>query len=277
MLCLCLGGVRSDEVLVYNRNGKAASTEMSTLIRSLGRANQFHEVNSGKMNPSAADEEKILRNLKPGDVWIQHARFVAVDRSGLRWINFVREPVDRTQSLYYYGIDPIRGLERAKEMLEKRRDVGICGCGGLEFDDCIRVRAAHKCPMHIESQLEPFCERKDNCTVQLAIQRAKHDFVVVGLVEEFELSIRLFEKLLPRFFTGATAHVRANAKRRHRYAGSATNRLTNTTRLGAVSKTTRGLLKAHATGYDDEIAFYNAIKKLFWSTAVAEFGSELRL
>ena len=132
-------------MLVYNRVPKAGSTSMTALIRALAEVNRFRTDYQpmGHYHPDDAQLAHDLSKLRAGDVYINHANFLAATRSNtfdplayskcafdqvnlssaacqegnpFYWFNVVRDPVEKMASSYYYGVDPLSN-PRAHELL----------------------------------------------------------------------------------------------------------------------------------------------------------------
>lgn len=289
-------------MLVYNRVDKTGSTSITELLRALAKSNHFQVRNHANYYPDDTQLALDLSRLRAGDVYVNHANFLAAtrtntvdplahsgcafDRMKLRqcgqpfyWFNVVRDPVERMASRFYYRVDQSKRGKQAVAELQKRKADPRCGCAGLEFDACVLMQVANGCVIRMQTQMGYFCEPKEErtpgvCKPELAIRRLEHSYAVVGLTDEPELTVRLLEARLPRWFGNASAR----AKRMKRaYQTSTFNPLTNTTMNGCVSKKAAALLARHAIGHSDEVAFYVAAKRLFWRRA-AEAGllSELR-
>jgi len=99
-------------------------------------------------------------------------------------------------------------------------------------------------------------------TRELATARARERYLLVGLTEELDLTVKLLEKLLPHFFAGATSLSSVP----HR-ATSLTNSLTNTSLNGAISNRARAQIAHKAKNYMDERLFYEDLKHHFFHRA----------
>ena len=125
------------------------------------------------------------------------------------------------------------------------------------------------CTLEIPSTIPYFCEPSEKCGLEVALERVRTSYTMVGLTEEMELTIAAFEVLLPHFFRGASAAHKALNRSR---VTSVVNPLTNTWMNGYVSSTARGHIARRAANYHDELKFYSEVKRLFWRRVV-----ELRL
>lgn len=99
-------------------------------------------------------------------------------------------------------------------------------------------------------------------TADLAFQRIRDQYLFVGLTEEFELSVRMLEKLLPRFFANATAvYNKMSPKKSHANTTPLQNPVTHTTMNGAISTYVRDILTEYNA---EEVGLYEKTKRLFW-------------
>lgn len=249
--------VSSQERVVYNRIGKAGSSSMISTLKALSKTNSFRVENHHNYNPSKAVMAQELGSLRNNTVYVNHAAFLNGTARDLKWINVVREPIARWSSLFYYEVD-ISLRRGAADALAMRAKDPICGCAGIEFHECIKVLSSHNCTMTVPSQIKSFCEDGEKCSRALATARARDSYLLVGLTEELEMTMKVMEKMLPHFFRGVTRIKKAPSK-----VTALTNRLTNTTMNGAIPDATRKLIQAHAVNYMDEHLFYEDMKKLF--------------
>ena len=89
----------------------------------------------------------------------------------------------------------------------------------------------------------------------------------IGIVEEYVLSLALFERLLPRWFANtSTAYARMPASMKS-HASQFANNLTGTSQAGAISNEARLILHGMKVVQDD-IRFYEAAVRRFWYDAV---------
>ena len=249
--------------LVYNRVNKAGSMFMINILRHLSRKHHFsiRVMNLSWYHPSRPTLELHLQSLPDDTVYINHAGFLSGAASDLRWINVVRDPVERWASYYYFAVDPaMRGEQAATSMLAERRSHPRCGCADLEFDHCIDVMYHNNCSIRVPSQISYFCDPGERCTGEQAMDRVRANYVFVGLTEELELTLIALQKLLPRFFTDAVSASRTV----NRHTTPVQNPLTNTTMNGCISNRARSQIAARSPNYAQEERFYQDVKRLFW-------------
>ena len=262
-------GLHRNFRLVYNRVDKAGSRTIRTLIANhLAPMNGFlvhdHNIES-EYFPGADTLRGALERLPSRAAYINHAGF-AGDLAPNTWsINMVRNPLDRASSSYYW----VRREDAISlEKVERLQSMGECGCWGLEFDQCVIVTVEQQCTHGVLDfkQWRYFCEPEEStCTVELAIHRMRTRYRVIGLTEEFDLTLRLLEHALPSWFQNASGiyHASRNA---FTHPTPWYNNLTGTTTTG-VSKRALSLLRGWPP-YRDEQLFYEEAVRRFWVDAV---------
>ena len=121
--------------------------------------------------------------------------------------------------------------------------------------------------------MSAFCAPSESsCSLEEAAA-ALGDYLFVGLMEEYDLTVRVLEALLPQFFEGASATYNDQDRRRPK-AGTTKNPVTGTLGLGAVSKSARAML-LNTPSCAQEARFYARAKRQFWLTAGRVFGTGL--
>ena len=189
------------------------------------------------------------------------------------WINMVRDPVEKDESSFYYGVSDER--TKAKLTLQARKDDKKCGCAYMEYDECIRLRMKNDCSLKFTlSELNYFSHIKPHWDTENkvetsgykadeAFQRILHNYRFVGLTEEFALSIKVLEVLEPRFFKGASNVYASHKSTEVTNASPLRNHVTHTYMTGAISSAVRSAL-SHAN--PEDVQLYYHVKRLFWWT-----------
>mmetsp|Transcript_24100 Transcript_24100/g.80123 ORF Transcript_24100/g.80123 Transcript_24100/m.80123 type:complete len:383 (+) Transcript_24100:103-1251(+) len=257
--------------VAYNRIGKAGSSFMISLLTLLSTKNHFTLDNHGNFAPSKDVLAQELRSLPNNTIYVNHAGFIPSE-GDLTWINVVREPIERWQSLHYYAVDPALRRDKAEQALAGRAKDAKCGCARLEFDECIDLLYHNNCPMQVPSQIQSFCEPGERCSRELATARAHERYLVVGLTEELALTVKLLEKVLPQMFDGAAS---LSSRGGHR-STNLVNGLTHTSLNGAISTRSRAQIAERSANYVEEKLFYEDAKRHFFAQAcrLGLLGSE---
>lgn len=272
--------------LIYNHVAKAASYSMLSVLKAAAQRNHF-KLSGPHPGEYARSTEALtaeLQTVEPGGAWVNHAATVTqlLNDPRFAWINVVREPLDRAQSLYYYEVDGnIRGSKAtAAYELRGSHPNPVCNCQRLEFSECVeqllltpscnftqgkagRGHIGHS--WAVDSQMRYFCEKRESCTFEAAT-RNYDDYLFVGISEELDLTLRVFEEILPSWFRGASSNPVP-----HSDAASNANRMAGTQHAGAVSKTARGLLMRDPF-IADEVRFYDFCRRKFWLAVVQVLG-----
>jgi dermatan/chondrotin sulfate uronyl 2-O-sulfotransferase UST len=278
--------------LIYNRVAKAGSTTMLALLSALSSINNFEIVSPGKVLqyfPTREHLSETLHNLPDNHVYVNHCAYLdGLPPDDYIWINMVRDPVELEESNFYYSVADSRLGGRVTREL-KRRHKDPCGCHAMEFDACIKsymVRDECSYRLSFNHSLKSyFTEASDNpcaknwpdeshCypanfTASMAFQRVQKSYFFVGILEEFELSVKVLEKTLPRFFANATSVLKSMTASEHHYNRTPpVNKRTNTSMGGAISTHVREALMYHNA---EDMKLYENIKRLFWWKVVKLF------
>mmetsp|Transcript_17780 Transcript_17780/g.54164 ORF Transcript_17780/g.54164 Transcript_17780/m.54164 type:complete len:323 (+) Transcript_17780:755-1723(+) len=274
-------GGGSDEgpsAIIYNAVPKTGSRSLELLTKELGKTRGFKvEVAAlGEYYPAEAEMRRTVRQTDP--IFYQnHARFFG-GAAGVSWISIAREPVDRLGSWFEFA-----------KMLKKGwgvRDRNDGGCRCTDgFDACVKhwMGMARPCLVTVDGremrsrqdmeraddhhfplpQWRHFCDWRPNCTVDDAIRNMQTGYAVVGLTGEYELTLQLLERELPRFYSGLFQLYnasRASPKTRNRMRHSTS---AHSSTAGAISTQARDWLH-RVDGFDSELRFYEAAKRHFW-------------
>lgn len=234
---------RSDhdqEGLIFNRVPKVGSEMIWALIDQLAKVNQFNSFSDsmdvknqrgGENNfmPQKATRENYVKILQENCTkpfsYVKHLNFLDLGEFGLPnpiYINFVRHPVDRVISWYYYKRTPwhlIKQKDNRTEMnsrvppiLELKQTFEECVLN--KYHECVfrpgqGVFSSHFGGAHY-SQIGFYCGHDMDCDefggrkgLNRAMQNVERHFAVVGVLEELDKSLEILENYVPRFFRDA--------------------------------------------------------------------------
>ncbi|XP_035684946.1 heparan sulfate 2-O-sulfotransferase 1-like isoform X1 [Branchiostoma floridae] len=206
----------NDQIVIYNRVPKTASTSFVGLAYDLCQRNGYNVIhlNTTRNSPimSIQDQERFVTNVtnwnaKKPVFYHGHLSYLEFGRFGLSqkpvYINIVRKPLDRLVSYYYFvrwGDDFRPHLRRNKHGDSKT------------FDDCVEQGEPDCAPEKLWMQVPFFCGHAVECWEpgnRWALEEAKRNLVanyfLVGVTEELEDFVMLLEAALPKFFRGATS------------------------------------------------------------------------
>nr|XP_054753124.1 uronyl 2-sulfotransferase-like [Lytechinus pictus] len=194
--------------VIYNRVGKCGSRSVLGVLRSLALKNHWHLVSSQVFNRtriSSTYEAKLVSTLNQVQrpyLYQRHLYFVDFRRYGAaqpKYINIIRDPLSRMVSQYYF--------QRFGD--GKSEDRNYQGDAMHQtFDECV-LQNKVECYGPRTFYIVPYfcgqdsrCREKTMWAVEEAIRNVKDNYVAVGLLEELEDTLKVFEKLVPEFFDG---------------------------------------------------------------------------
>lgn len=194
------------KIVFFIRIPKCASTSFVNVLKRLSSEGQFHLT----FNPSGAfnwDNSTTLKEAKQiykeshlSDrkyVYARHFYFVDFTKYGLNdftYVTIVREPVSRFVSSYhYYHFSSKLHIQAILD--PKHRDESLETCLNLGHEGCQR-----------NLMTKYFCGHKTVCkegsweALRIAKANIETHFLVVGIMEDMELSYKLIQHLLPDHF-----------------------------------------------------------------------------
>lgn len=198
--------------VVYNRVGKCGSRTMQNIIRVLAKRNDYNFYLSSVSNDtrpkvySLMNEVKLIQSLASPMLYSRHIHYINFHKYGVvapLYINLIRDPIARFSSNYHfkrYG-DMIDAKGRQLTFKEGERDMDINECILNNNPECMPARLWYIIPY--------FCGQAAFCRLPgvEAVRRAKmnvmENYLAVGVLEDFEGSLKVFQRLLPIHFDGA--------------------------------------------------------------------------
>lgn len=204
------------QYLFVVRIAKCASTSIVTLLQGLSRERGFPYIfhGSGAYNWDQREVESVEnvcrsrrrkqnggsmgRAITDTVVYIRHFYYTPFPGLGssVGYVTFVREPVARVVSSYfYYHFSSKPGLQGL--VPSDRRQEGLVQCVHLNHEGCTANLMTKYFCGH-----EQFCASGSPAALQQAKYNLQQHFVVVGVVEEMEASLGLLARLLPGVFGG---------------------------------------------------------------------------
>lgn len=213
--------IPNEQFIFHNKLPKAGSSTMNNILIMLGRKNRF---NYRKLNPhnlvgdSLTAENPLIDFVKNNItswpfVLLKHHLPMDFEKYGVpqpTYINVIRDPSDWFQSHYYFERF---GWTRKED--DRGSFIGSEDDKMRTIDECVRTKHT-QCVDITWKYIEFFCGNAYPCqsrmapesTVRQAMEKAMHNveknFFVVGVLEQFDDTLKLFETLLPVFFMGAT-------------------------------------------------------------------------
>ncbi|CAB4055297.1 UST [Lepeophtheirus salmonis] len=217
-----------EDILLFNRVPKVGSQTVWGIIDKLARLNNFNStIDNLKLKALRGGENVYLTTPEQKsyvDMWMndidrpysynKHFLFVDFEEFGYRnpiYINFVRHPVERVISWYYYIRNPSYQFSYGLNASLFQSIKGTLTIGRLKrsIDDCIFmgykectyakgqnvIGATYGGSHYIFHSLKAF---------NRAIRNVDKYFAVIGVSEDFNMSVRVLEAYIPRFFRNIT-------------------------------------------------------------------------
>lgn len=218
------------QLLFFNRVPKVGSQTFMELLRRLSIRNEFtfhrdavQRVETIRLAPPQQQElAEMIAELPTPSVYVKHVCYTNFTRYNLPtpiYVNLVRDPIERVISWYYYVRAPWYYVERKQAF----PDLPLPDPRWLrkDFETCV-MRGDRECTYNYGETHEGigdhrrqslfFCGHDQECTpfnTEGALERAKYavesQYAVVGVLEDFNTTLTVLEKYIPRFFGGATS------------------------------------------------------------------------
>jgi len=217
------------QIIFFNRVPKVGSQTFMELLRRLSVKNNFHfhrdavqRVETIRLAPDQQQElAEMVTDLPSPSVYVKHVCYTNFTKFNLPtpiYVNIVRDPIERVISWYYYVRAPWYYVERKQAF----PDLPLPDPRWLrkDFETCV-LRGDRECTYNEGETHEGigdhrrqslfFCGHSHACTpfnTVGALERAKHavesQYAVVGVLEDLNTTLSVFEKYIPRFFSGAS-------------------------------------------------------------------------
>ncbi|XP_050544769.1 heparan sulfate 2-O-sulfotransferase pipe [Daktulosphaira vitifoliae] len=222
-------GRAKKELIFFNRVPKVGSQTFMEILRLLSLRNNFvfYQDQVQRVETIRLAESEQLRvasmvtKYDTPSVFIKHISFLNFTKFYLPepiYINLVRDPVERVISWYYYIRAPWYYVERKHAF----PDTPLPDPNWLkkDFETCV-LRGDRECTYTQGEKREGisdhrrqtmfFCGHDEECTPfnsEGALERAKQSvekhYAVVGVLEDFNVTLTVFEHYIPNFFKGAS-------------------------------------------------------------------------
>ncbi|XP_078481853.1 uronyl 2-sulfotransferase-like isoform X2 [Ciona intestinalis] len=251
--------------VVYNRVPKCASTTIRKLIVKLSIQSRFKVHIESKPFIKQCLTETEQANLAHSwstlgntTMFVRHLYYVDFRRFGFQqptYLNVIRDPVERYISAYYFNRFGFKGwtAEKAKKWLVKMSD----DKRSMSLDDCVSRNVTQCLYDNPSRYLNYFCGQDNQCSrsnewsLNKAKENVMNSYLVVGLTEDMENTLKILEHTLPRYFFRA----------REMFASVNAFRHTRTANKRQPSEKTKQKLRA-ALFYEDQ--FYKFVKARFY-------------
>ncbi|XP_077986176.1 uronyl 2-sulfotransferase-like [Glandiceps talaboti] len=206
---------QDEQLVVYNRVPKCGSRSIQTLLWKNSKTNHFNFISSKIYRKRVLQEGEqadliyhLSRIPRPAlfDRHLHFLNFTKFGKAKPTYINIIRDPLTRVISGYYYNRfgDKYNNYSVAVNFKNDMNKILRI----LTFDECVLQNANWCSTEHLFANgiIPFFCGQAPHCREPStrALDDAKKnvidEYIFVGLLEEFETSIKMLELLLPRYF-----------------------------------------------------------------------------
>ncbi|CAO1420440.1 unnamed protein product [Diamesa tonsa] len=218
-----------NQIVFFNRVPKVGSQTFMELLRRLAIRNNFkfhrdsvQRVETIRLATFQQEElADMVSELETPSVYVKHVCYTNFTKFNLPtpiYINLVRDPIERIISWFYYIRAPWYYVERKQAFPDLplpdsrwlRKDFETCVLRG-DPECTYKMGETHEGIGDHRRQTLFFCGHENECTpfnTDGALERAKFavetQYSVVGVLEDLNTTLAVFEKYIPRFFAGAT-------------------------------------------------------------------------
>ncbi|XP_070554801.1 uronyl 2-sulfotransferase-like [Ptychodera flava] len=180
---------------------------MAVVERVSIRNNFAHVKSKEYRSRTVSEDEEVellseIMNITEPFLYNRHLDFIDFEKHGIEdapmYINLIRDPVERKISLFHYL--RFGDIQHMRET--SKRNVNVT------FEECV-LGMHDECSGGKITIIPYFCGQSDRCRedVEWALETAKRNvvekYVFVGIMEDFERSLRIFQYLMPQFFRSA--------------------------------------------------------------------------
>ncbi|XP_071480352.1 uronyl 2-sulfotransferase-like [Diadema antillarum] len=154
--------------------------------------------------------DKNFEASPPRSLFHGHIRFFPPSSSAVHpvFISIIRDPLSRHVSWYYFmrfGDADMKASELNKGLSQSADVAGI----NETYDECVlNNKADCAWPYYLHMNVITFCGYEKKCdSPETALEQAKRNvdnFLFVGIMEEYEDSLRVLERLIPTMYRGTS-------------------------------------------------------------------------
>ncbi|XP_076803192.1 uronyl 2-sulfotransferase-like [Clavelina lepadiformis] len=205
-------------MVIYNRVPKCASTVTRVVLAATQRLKakkyqlHFESWPHIKQYLNASEEKDLVlkwTSFERPIVFIRHFHFIDFEKYGYHqpaYINVIRNPVDNFISSYYFTRFGFEGWSDSK--VAKWLGVKPPSERYMSIEECLKQNLKKCMTKNRPKTLAFFCGNHKDCrtdsqwTLDEAKKNVEKHFTVVGIVEDYNNTLKLLEKTFPKFFGG---------------------------------------------------------------------------
>ncbi|XP_077987129.1 uronyl 2-sulfotransferase-like [Glandiceps talaboti] len=206
------------QLLVYNRVPKCGSRTVLWILRTNGKTYHFeykHSMEFFKFRMKEADQAATVNAIyqlpRPAafDMHVHWLNFTKFAKRKPIYINIIRDPLERHVSSYYFNRfgDSVNKFMVSKfKGTEEERHQSYDECVLLSKTECQLEKAYYIIPFFCGQ--DPRCREPTRWSLDQAVKNALNEYTFIGILEDLENSMKLLERMLPRYFNNAPTHLK---------------------------------------------------------------------
>ena len=159
--------------------------------------------------PPMRDLKKVvsfIENMQTPAVYYQHVHYINFAKFGQLqpvYINMIRDPIERFVSNYHFNRfgDHFANMDRMEDS-NPQKEMNINDCILTNHTECNEWSAWYMAKYFCGQ--DRICSTPSTKGVELAKMHVRDNYLAVGVLEDFNATLKVFENLLPEYFEGAT-------------------------------------------------------------------------
>ncbi|KAK2153692.1 hypothetical protein LSH36_289g03027 [Paralvinella palmiformis] len=199
-----------EDVIIYNRVPKCASTSMRLVMKALSKVNKYNIHSSRIYSQESLNDtgQKLfveqIKSLRRPLLFVRHIFFVDFTRHNFTqptYINMIRDPLERLISDYYFKRYNVGYLF---PMSSEDRDRKYTDCVQDNYTECVgdSPKGYFRIIPYFCGQ-DPYCFIPSDRSLVQAKQNVENHFLVVGVIDYVREFLEVLEKVAPRYFRSA--------------------------------------------------------------------------
>ncbi|XP_072043187.1 uronyl 2-sulfotransferase-like [Amphiura filiformis] len=218
-----------NHTIIYNKMPKCGSRTMDTLLRWTCskldiKPRRCKIVYDFERIDLKGKEESAIKRVQqlaahPPALFSDHIFYFPVEKSiHPVYINMIRDPIEYLVSSYYYrqhGDKTPGSVDRVKKKfgLEMKMNETFDQCVLKEHKACVKEEYLSRI-FHFFCGTHPKCSTDLKWSLNEAKRRVEEEYLIVGLLEDYESTLKLMEKLAPSLFNGIVTDYKADIRKK---------------------------------------------------------------
>jgi len=163
-------------------------------------------------NQELIETKNKIRDLQQKTLYVEHTHFVNISSPKVAYINLIRDPLKRVNSVYCYARDLTKKFGQKQLQAHHSNETLSKKWLSTPLGECIHESSISHCvtSYNLFITIKYFCGTHHTCyspntdaAVEQAIANIDQFYSVVGVLEEIDKTLAVMEEKLPGYFRGA--------------------------------------------------------------------------